>query len=105
VNPPPRQDPEIRDPADRTRLAWTRTAIAFAALGGAMLRWSPLAGIVVLALSVPVWAAVRGALLPSRSRRGLLVVTATVVVVAVVALAVAILGPGPASLGELVHSR
>ncbi len=48
------------EPADRTRLAWTRTAIAFAAIGGAMLRSSPAGGAIVVALSVPVWAAVRG---------------------------------------------
>ncbi len=34
-------DPGIADPADRTRLAWTRTAIAFAAIGAAMLKLEP----------------------------------------------------------------
>ena len=102
---PPGPEPEIRDPADRTRLAWTRTALAFAALGAAMLKWSPLAGGVVLALSLPVWLAVRGALLPSRSPRGLLLVTVLVVAVALVALAITVLGPGPDSLGELLHGR
>jgi len=105
VTRPPRQEPSIRDPAERTRLAWTRTAIAFAALGAAMLRSSPLAGGVVLALSVPVWAAARRALRPGPARRGLLLVSATVVIVALVALVLALLGPGPASLGELVHGR
>lgn len=102
---PHRHEPAIRDPVDRTRLAWTRTAIAFAALGAAMLRSSPVGGSVVLALSVPVWAAVRGSVLPSRSPRGLLLVTAIVVVVALVALAITLLGPGPESFGELVHGR
>ena len=97
--------PAIRDPAARTRLAWTRTAIAFAALGAAMLKWSPLAGGLVLALSVPVWAAVRGTVLPTRSPRGLLMVTVIVVVVALVALAITLLAPGPASLGDLVPGR
>jgi uncharacterized membrane protein YidH (DUF202 family) len=101
----PRRDPEFRDPADRTRLAWTRTAIAFAALGAALLRSSPLAGSLVLALSVPVWAAARKTHLPSRSPRGPLLVSATVVVVALVALAITFLGPGPDSLGELVHGH
>ena len=100
----PRPEPAIRDPADRTRLAWTRTALAFAALGAGMLKSSPLEGAVVLALSVPVWAAVRGKLLP-RSPRGLLVITVIVAIVAVVALAVAVLGSGPASVGQLLHGR
>ena len=101
----PRRDPPNRDPADRTQLAWTRTAIAFAALGAALLKSSPLAGSLVLALSVPVWAAARKTHLPSRSPRGPLLVSATVVIVALVALAITLLGPGPASLRELVHGR
>jgi len=54
----PDPDMEERDPGlarERTALAWTRTAISVAALGGAMLKTDPLAGIVVLAMSVPVW--------------------------------------------------
>jgi uncharacterized membrane protein YidH (DUF202 family) len=104
VTQPPRQDP-VREPADRTRLAWTRTAIAFVAVGAAMLKWSPLAGGLVLALSVPVWAAGRGTLLPSRSARGLVLVTVIVVLVALVALVISFLGSGPASLGQLLHGR
>jgi uncharacterized membrane protein YidH (DUF202 family) len=102
---PPRREPSVRDPAHRTRLAWTRTAIAFVAVGAAMLKRSPLAGGLVLALSVPVWAAVRGTLLPSRSPRGLLLVTVIVVVVALVALVSSLVGPSPASLGQLLHGR
>jgi hypothetical protein len=59
----------------------------------------------VLALSVPVWAAARRTRLPSRSPRGLLLVSATVVVVALVALVITFLGTGPDSLGELLHGR
>ena len=105
MTPPSRREPATRDPADRTRLSWTRTAIAFAALGGAMLKSSPLAGSVVLALSVPVWAAARQTQLLSRSRRGLLLVTMIVVMVALVALTITFFGPGPASLRELEHGR
>jgi uncharacterized membrane protein YidH (DUF202 family) len=101
----PRRDPAVRDPADRTRLAWTRTAIAFAALGAVLVNSSPLAGSLVLVLSVPVWAAARRMHLPSRSPRGPFLVSATVVVVALIALAITFLGPGPASLDELVHGR
>ena len=39
----------------RTELAWTRTAISFAAVGAALLRRHPLAGIPVLALSLLIW--------------------------------------------------
>jgi uncharacterized membrane protein YidH (DUF202 family) len=104
VTQPPRQEP-VGEPAERTRLAWTRTAIAFVALGAAMLKWSPLAGGLVLALSVPVWAAGRGTRLPSRSPRGLLLVTVMVVLVALVALLISLLRPGPASLGQFLHGR
>ncbi len=102
---PSRHEPSAREPADRTRLAWTRTAIAFVGIGAVMLKRSPLAGGLVLALSVPVWAAVRGKLLPSRSPRGLLLVTVIVVVVALVGLVISLVGPNPASLGQLVHDR
>jgi uncharacterized membrane protein YidH (DUF202 family) len=102
---PPGREPAIRDPADRTRLAWTRTAIAFAALGAAMLRWSPLAGGVVLALSVPVWAAVRARPQPGRSARVPLLVTAIVVIVGRGGRTGTHLGAGPASLRDLVHGR
>jgi uncharacterized membrane protein YidH (DUF202 family) len=47
VKPELDDDPGIADPADRTRLAWSRTAIAFAAIGAAMLKTSPVAGVIV----------------------------------------------------------
>jgi uncharacterized membrane protein YidH (DUF202 family) len=40
---------------ERTELAWTRTAISFAAVGGALLRSHPAAGIPILALSLLIW--------------------------------------------------
>jgi uncharacterized membrane protein YidH (DUF202 family) len=101
-------EPGVGDPANRTRLAWTRTAIAFAAIGGAMLKFSPVGGGIVLALSLPIWAAVR------RTRRaadaissasGLALVTVTVVLVALTALGVALFGHSPSTLSELVHGR
>lgn len=97
-------DRSVGDPTNRTRLAWTRTAIAFAAIGAAMLKSSPVAGVTVLALSLPIWAAVR------RHRHtaplsGLGLVTITVVLVALAALAVALFGRSPGTLSELIHGR
>jgi uncharacterized membrane protein YidH (DUF202 family) len=106
----PEDEPGIGEPAERTRLAWTRTAIGFAAIGAAMLKSSPVAGVIVLAISVPVWAVAH------RTRKspdalttaaGLGLVTLTIVLVALAAVAVALLAPGPASLTDLIghHGR
>lgn len=97
-------DPGIADPADRTRLAWSRTAIAFAAIGAAMLKLSPVAGVIVVALSMPIWAAVRRTSTMATPRR-LRLVTVTVVLVAAAALVAAFLGRSPGSLAELLHGR
>jgi uncharacterized membrane protein YidH (DUF202 family) len=51
-------DPEDVDPVssrERTKLAWTRTAIAFAALGVAVLKTNVAAGLTVIALTPLVW--------------------------------------------------
>ena len=99
--------PRVVDPANRTRLAWTRTAVAFAAIGGAMLKLSPVAGLVVLILSLPIWAAApprRGTGVVASPRR-LRLVTGTVVLVALAALVVAIFGHSPDSLGQLLRAR
>jgi uncharacterized membrane protein YidH (DUF202 family) len=97
-------DPGIIDPADRTRLAWNRTAIAFVAIGAAMLKSSPIAGVIVLVLTMPIWAAVRSTDVIWSARR-LRLVTATVLLVAAAALAVTFLGHGPSTLSELLHGR
>jgi uncharacterized membrane protein YidH (DUF202 family) len=101
---PEPDDPGIVDPADRTRLAWNRTAIAFAAIGAAMLKSSPVAGVIVLVLTMPIWAAVRRTEAISSTAR-LRLVTATVLLVATAALVVAFLGHGPSTLSELLHGR
>jgi uncharacterized membrane protein YidH (DUF202 family) len=101
---PESDDPGIVDPADRTRLAWTRTAIAFAAIGAAILKSSPVAGVIVLALTVPIWAAVRSTDRIPTARR-LPLVTVTVLLVATAALLVAFIGHGPSTLAELLHGR
>src|SRR5689334_25285017 len=54
----PPDDIEYADPGlaiERTELAWTRTAIGFAALGAALLKYRPVAGLLVLVLSAVVW--------------------------------------------------
>ncbi len=105
----PPEDLEDLDPglaADRTTLAWARTAIAFAAVGGAMLRKEPVAGLVVLAMTPLIWTLGRfvghRAARPELLSRRLLLVTVIVVIVSALAVAVAFLGRGPASLSELL---
>lgn len=99
------QHPAVIDPANRTRLAWTRTAVAFLAIGGAMLKSSPVAGLAVLLTSLPVWAVARGTDRAVPSPHRLRLITATVVLVAAVALVVAIFGHSPDSLGQLLRGR
>ena len=51
-------DPEDRDPGlaeERTRLAWVRTAISFAAVGVALLKVDVALGVTVLAMVPLIW--------------------------------------------------
>jgi uncharacterized membrane protein YidH (DUF202 family) len=94
---------EKRDPGlarERTTLAWTRTAISFAAVGAAILKSDPAAGAVVLALSIAIWGLGRLAAQTGNGRMhppGLTrqhtcqLVTAATTAVAVIALAIAVL--------------
>jgi uncharacterized membrane protein YidH (DUF202 family) len=104
----PPDDPEDADPGlarERTRLAWARTAIGFAAVGAVLARREPVAGVLVVALTPVIWALGHVA---SRhpwhgpSERRLLLVTAIVTLVAVLAVAIALLSPAPASLRQLL---
>jgi uncharacterized membrane protein YidH (DUF202 family) len=97
----PRQpEPGPRDPGlarERTRLAWRRTAIGFAAAGGIILKTNVIAGAVVLAMSPLIWAL--GHLAGphtdgTRAAQRLRLMSITIVVVAVVALAVSLTAPG-----------
>jgi hypothetical protein len=97
-------DPGPGDPGlarARTGLAWTRTALAFAAIGGLILRREVAAGFVVLAMSALVWAAGRLTRVPGqvRARPGrLLLIALAVTAVSAVALALALFGPQTAGL-------
>jgi len=92
----------------RTSLAWTRTALSFAAIGGVILKRELAAGFVVLALSCLVWlvgrlvgrlAVVPGLSGQVRARPGpLLAISIAVTGVAIVALMLALLGPQTAGL-------
>jgi uncharacterized membrane protein YidH (DUF202 family) len=100
----PADDIEDTDPGlarERTELAWDRTAISFAALGGAILRSRPYAGIPVLVLSVLIWELGRLARGPgaghSRARH-LLLITVAITAVSIAALAITLLGPEPSGL-------
>jgi uncharacterized membrane protein YidH (DUF202 family) len=97
--PGPR-DAGPRDPGlaqARTRLAWRRTAIGFAAVGGIVLKTNVIAGAVVLAMSPLIW--VLGQLAGphtdgARAAPRLRLISTTIVVVAAVALAVALTARG-----------
>ena len=116
AGPPPAGSGPARDPdrgghadpglaRERTRLAWSRTAIAFAALGGVMLRRELAAGLLVLASTPLIWVAGRFASPGTRPapRPGrLLVVTVAVTVVSVLAVIVALVGSAPANLDQLL---
>jgi len=87
-------DPEDLDPGlarERTRLAWLRTAISFAAVGLAVLKINVPAGVAVLALVPLIWQSGRtsGHDDAGRARpRRLLLAAAAVTAVALVALVI-----------------
>jgi Domain of unknown function (DUF202) len=72
---------------ERTALAWTRTAISFAAVGGVVLKRDIVPGLILLALAPAVY--LLGRLAYTRPEKHKLV-TATIVAVALVALVVAL---------------
>ena len=71
----------------RTSLAWTRTALSFAAVGGVLLRRDVVAGLAVMATVPAIWEVGR---LANRRPGRLKFVTVTIVAVALVALAVSV---------------
>ena len=81
--PPGAPDPGLA--RERTSLAWTRTAISFAAVGGVVLKHKVVPGLIVLALSPAIY--LLGRLAYTRPEKHKLV-AATIVAVALVALVV-----------------
>ncbi len=103
TGPPQRgDDPEERDPGlarERTSLAWTRTALSFAALGGAMLKVNVFTGLVILAVAPVIWQVGRvsrgrspAAGLPVVGAARLFLIAISIVAVSLLCLAVAIFG-------------
>jgi uncharacterized membrane protein YidH (DUF202 family) len=94
----PAGDIEDIDPGlapERTELAWTRTAISFAALGGALLKYRPATGLPVLIIAAVIWRLGRLTGKPGTSRakhRRLLLITVTVTALSAAALIVSFLG-------------
>jgi uncharacterized membrane protein YidH (DUF202 family) len=85
-------DDEDGDPGlarARTSLAWTRTALSFAAVGGVVLKNDLIPGLLIMAAAPVIWQLGRLARHPPGRLR---LVTATIVAVALVALAVAVAG-------------
>jgi uncharacterized membrane protein YidH (DUF202 family) len=97
----PGDDPEERAPglaAERTSLAWTRTAIAFAALGGTVLKANVITGLIILAVAPVVWQLGRlsrgapGTGLPAVGPLRLFLISAAIAAVALLCLIVAVFG-------------
>jgi uncharacterized membrane protein YidH (DUF202 family) len=83
-------DPDSPDPGlarERTTLAWTRTALSFAAVGGVVLKKDVAAGLILLAVAPVVW---RQGSLAHRGAGQFKLITATIVAVSLVALAIAV---------------
>jgi uncharacterized membrane protein YidH (DUF202 family) len=100
--PRPDDDPEERAlglARERTMLAWTRTALSFAALGGAMFKVNVLTGLVILAVAPLIWQAGRvtrgrpaAGGLPVVGAARLFLIAISIVAVSLLCLAVAIFG-------------
>ena len=87
TSPPDYEDADPGLARVRTSLAWTRTALSFAAVGAVVLRKDVIAGLLILAAAAAIWRLGRlNHHLPGRIR----LVTVTIVAVALVALAVAV---------------
>jgi len=93
---------EERDPGlarERSWLAYTRTAISFAALAGTVLKYNVICGLAILAIAPVVWLVAWmsrgdffGAGLPVVGTLRIRLICASIVVVGALALVVAVLG-------------
>jgi uncharacterized membrane protein YidH (DUF202 family) len=84
---------------ERTSLAWTRTAISFGAVGGAVLKANVVTGLIILAIAPVIWQLGRvsrggaaGARGSGASATRLFFITLAIIAVALICLAVAIFG-------------
>jgi uncharacterized membrane protein YidH (DUF202 family) len=89
---------------ERTSLAWTRTAIAFAALGGVVLKTNVITGLIILAVAPVIWqlgrvtrgdaakAGDRVTAMPVAGATRLFIIAVTIAAVALLCLIVAIFG-------------
>ena len=87
TSPPGRDDADPGLARARTSLAWTRTALSFAAVGAVALKKDVIAGLLIIATVPVIWRL--GRIAHHRPGR-LRLVTATIVAVALVALVVAV---------------
>ena len=103
----PADDPEERDPGlarERTSLAWMRTALSFAAVGGVVLKANVITGLIILVIAPVIWQlgrVSRGMFPGDRggppamaevSATRLFLITVSIVGVALLCLVIAILG-------------
>ena len=99
IRPQLPEDIEVADPGlarERTRLAWTRSSISFAAIGVVILKDRPVIGVPVLILSAVIWTTGRWPRAQGRAgvaRKRIVFVTVCVITVAIAALTMALAGP------------
>ena len=86
---------------ERTKLAWTRSSVSFAAIGVLILKSRPLIGAPVLLLSAVIWSLGLVRRTPGRAgvaAKRVLFVAICVTVIAATALAIALAGHSPHGL-------
>ena len=84
---------------ERTMLAWTRTIVAFIAIGAAVAKLRPLAGIPIVIFGAALWPVARprtSSDAAAGSRARVRTVTAAITAVAVLSLLIALAGRGSA---------
>jgi len=97
----PDDDIDFADPGkarERTDLAWTRSAISFAALGVLIGKIRPVAGLPVLIFSAIVWQLGQAPRRRIAASRRILAVTIAISVMALIALVITLAGQGSSGL-------